>query len=146
MPKKPAEKEISSKQKPKSISKKSAAMGDPQNEASSKKAPVTQSAKADLIMPIPRIMTMMKRDRLNQRVGKDAGVSMTAMLELVAQHLFNLAGDVAVDNKKKRITGDFIKEAIEGDDGLGEALASAVIGKGKKVPKASASKKSTNKR
>ena len=71
---------------------------------------------------------------------------MTAMLELIASNIFNLAGDVAVDNKKKRITGDFIKEAIEDDAGLRKALASSVIGKGKKMPKASATKKSASKK
>ena len=60
---------------------------------------------------------------------------MTAMFEGIALYIIELAGDVTIDNKRKRIIVDFIKDAIEDDDGLKRALSSSVIGKGKKVPK-----------
>ena len=51
----------------------------------SKKAPVTDSSKANLIMPIARVMGMMRKDRLNERVSKDAGIRMTAILESLVE-------------------------------------------------------------
>ena len=57
-------------------------------EGQDRKAPQTQSARANLVFPIPRIMNLMKTDRLNERVGKNGAVMMTAILENVAGKLF----------------------------------------------------------
>ena len=99
-----------------------------------RKTAVSASARAELIMPIQRVLNLMRRDRLNVRVSKSAGIMMAALLEYLAAELSEMAGNFALEKKKKRLTNRFIQLAIQSDYEFSKLLSKAVIHKGGVLP------------
>ena len=100
-----------------------------------RKPAISASAKANLIMPVPRIMGLMRRDRLNTRISKSAGIMMAGLLEYLTGELCEMAGNFALEKKKKRLTNRFIQLAISSDDEFSKMLTQAIIFKGGVLPR-----------
>ena len=85
---------------------------------SKKAAPITSSTRAGLLFSIPKVLKLMKRDRLAARVGKRPSVVMAAVMEYLSAEVLELAGNLVLERNKKRVTPRTIMLAISGDDEL----------------------------
>ena len=80
--------------------------------ANNRKKVVSMKEKTGVTFPIPRVMRLLKRDRLNQRIGKSSAIVMTAVMEYIASEILELAGNVAQEAHKKRIVPRHISLAL----------------------------------
>ena len=86
----------------------------------------TQQSRARITFPVPRVMKMLRTDRLNQRIGSLSAVFMAATLEYLAQELLEGAGNIAQDSRKTRITPRHIKLAIASDPELSKVITGVI--------------------
>lgn len=84
--------------------------------------PVTKSNRAGCTLSVARIERKLRNGGYAKRIGATAGVYMTGVLEYLMAEVLDLAGNVADDNKRVRITPNHIKMAIENDSELKELL------------------------
>ena len=94
------------------------------------KAKVQGSTKANIVMPPARMMKLMRRDRLQQRIGKNAAVFMAGVLDYLTCELLEVSGDVALEAHKKRINPRHLKLAISNDDELVKLTVGSTIHEG----------------
>jgi histone H2A len=104
-------------------------------------------SKADLYFPVTRIKERFMRTQLSaNRIGNDAAVFLTAVVEYLTGELVKLSAKQADMEKKKRIKEKHIKRAVLSDLELHELTEDAVIGGGTlppvRKPKTSAKRKS----
>lgn len=90
----------------------------------------SRAARADLIMPVGRIASMLKEGRYARRVGSGAPVFLAAVLEYLLSELVYHAGQTALEHKKRRITPRYLNLAIRNDEELSQLLHSATIAGG----------------
>ena len=77
---------------------------------------------------------MMRRDHLNERVGKLASIVMTCALEYVASEVLEISGNYAEENHKKRINNRHILLAIKKDDELSKLFHNIIVHEGGVLP------------
>lgn len=99
-----------------------------------KKKATSHSAMAGLQFPVGRVARHMKQSRVASRIGRGAPVYMAAVLEYLTAEVLELAGNAAVDNKKKRITPRHLQLAVRNDDELSKLLAKVSIASGGVLP------------
>ncbi|KAI3967976.1 hypothetical protein MKW92_044018 [Papaver armeniacum] len=99
-----------------------------------KKKSVTRSVRAGLQFPVGRIGRYLKKGRYAQRIGSGAPVYLAAVLEYLAAEVLELAGNAAIDNKKKTINPRHILLAVRNDEELGKLLAGVTIAHGGVLP------------
>jgi len=63
-----------------------------------------RSIRAGLQFPVGRISRFLRKGRYGARVGGGAAVYLAAVLEYLAAEILELAGNAALDMKRKRIT------------------------------------------
>ena len=95
-----------------------------------RKKPVTGASKAQITIPPARIMRMMRRDRLSQRIGKGAAIFMAGVMDYIASEILECSGDVALGSNKKRINPRHIKLALANDEELIKLTAGSIIHEG----------------
>merc|ERR1719229_1977991 len=96
---------------------------------------ISRAQRAGVHFPVGRIHRLMKGYITNKsRVGSTAGVYVAAVMEYLAAEVLELAGNVAKENKAKRITPRHLQLAIRGDEEL-DALIKATIAGGGVTPK-----------
>jgi histone H2A len=95
---------------------------------------ITRSARAGVQFPVGRVHRFLKKYiSTDMRVGGTAGVYVAAVMEYLSAEVLELAGNVAKDQKTKRITPRHLQLAIRGDDEL-DGLIKATIAGGGVVP------------
>jgi len=95
---------------------------------------ITRSARAGVQFPVGRCHRYLKKYlSADMRVGGTAGVYVAAVMEYLGAEVLELAGNVAKDQKTKRITPRHLQLAIRGDDEL-DGLIKATIAGGGVVP------------
>jgi histone H2A len=67
-------------------------------------------------------------------VGGGAPIYLAAVLEYLAAEILELAGNIAKDDKRKRISPRHIQLAVRDDDELNQVLKGVVIPQGGVVP------------
>ena len=77
-----------------------------------------QSALAGLTFPIPRVTKKIRQAFPKNRVGKYSSIFLTAVLEYITAEILEVAGNISLDESKKRITTDYIKKGINNDKEL----------------------------
>lgn len=95
---------------------------------------VSKSVKAGLQFPVGRVTRFMKHGRYSKRLASGAPVYLTAVLEYLAVEVLELAGDVAVNNKKQRINPRHLLLAVRNDDELRRLLQGITISNGGVLP------------
>merc|ERR1712032_713533 len=94
----------------------------------------SRSARAGVQFPVGRVHRYLKKYvSADMRVGGTAGVYVAAVMEYLSAEVLELAGNVAKDQKTKRITPRHLQLAIRGDDEL-DGLIKATIAGGGVVP------------
>ncbi|KAL5065966.1 hypothetical protein RYX36_027703, partial [Vicia faba] len=65
---------------------------------------VSRSSKASLQLPVGRIARFLKVGKYDERVGVDAPIYLSVVLEYLTAEVLDLVGNASRDNKKNRIT------------------------------------------
>ena len=68
-----------------------------------RKAPVSNSVRAQTVFPVGRLNRMLKQGRYSDRIGGSAGVFMAGVLDYISAELLDLAGAVCEEHKMKTI-------------------------------------------
>ena len=93
----------------------------------------SRSTRAGLIFPVGRIENTWIRPALcgrNTRLSEDAPVYMAAVLEYITADVLELAGHVAQDDKKVRITTRHLALALQRDDELNMFFGDYIVSGG----------------
>jgi histone H2A len=96
--------------------------------------PKTRSSRAGLQFPVGRLHRFLREGRYGDRVGAGAPVFLAAVLEYLTVEVLELAGNVARDNKKTRISPRHIMLAIRNDEELNQLLSKITIASAGVVP------------
>lgn len=94
----------------------------------------TRSERAGLSFPVGRIHRFLRKGNYAQRVGSGAPVYLAAVLEYLTAEILELAGNAAIDNKKKTINPRHLQLAIRNDDELNKLLDRVTIASGGVLP------------
>ena len=91
---------------------------------------ITSQARAGLILAPARVLRLMKKDRLNARVGKGPAVVMAAVMEYVTAEIIEIATEQAKKAGRNRIKPRDIQLALSQDEELGRLCHNAIIAEG----------------
>uniref|UniRef100_A0A8C4RBC3 Histone H2A n=1 Tax=Eptatretus burgeri TaxID=7764 RepID=A0A8C4RBC3_EPTBU len=91
---------------------------------------MSRSSRAGLQFPVARIHQLMCNGNYADRIGAGAPVLLAAVLEYVSAEIFALAGKVARDEKKIRITPRHLQLAISNYAELNKLLDGVTIAQG----------------
>merc|ERR1712113_5243 len=87
---------------------------------------VSKSFKAGLQFSVGRITRYLRKSRYSGRIGAGSPVYLAAVLEYLISEVIKIAGNVAYDNKKTRITPRHIQLALGSDDDFNKLLLGSV--------------------
>lgn len=96
-----------------------------------------KSSKSNLIFPVGRIGTMLRKGRYSKRVSRGAATFLAASLEFLVGEALELSSKTV---KGKRITPRAINLAVRHDADLGSLLQNVTISRGGVVGSAAAKK------
>lgn len=100
-----------------------------------KTKPISRSQRAGLQFPVGRIHRFLKaRVHGKQRVGATAAVYCAAILEYLCAEVLELAGNVSLQNRVKRITPRHLQYAIRHDEELDILIQATIAGGGVVTP------------
>jgi len=100
-----------------------------------KTKPISRSQRAGLQFPVGRIHRFLKaRVHGKQRVGATAAVYCAAILEYLCAEVLELAGNVSLQNRVKRITPRHLQYAIRHDEELDILVQATIAGGGVVTP------------
>ena len=94
----------------------------------------SRSSRAGLQFPVGRIARYLRKGSYATRIGGDAPVYLAAIMEYLTTEILLLAGNAALDNKRKRITPRYVKLAVRSDEELNELLGDVTIAAGGVLP------------
>ena len=92
-----------------------------------------KAMQAGLQFPTNRVRRNLKK-ATNNKVTKEAGIYAAAVLEYLIAEAAELAGNIAIDKKKKRIMPRHLMMAIKGDEELNKLLGDAVFASAGRMP------------
>nr|GMD74537.1 histone H2AX [Ipomoea batatas] len=96
--------------------------------------PLSAGVVAGLQFSVGRIARFLKTEKYAGRVGARAPVYLAAVLEYLATEVLELAGNVAMDNKKNRIVPRHIQLAVRNNEELSKLLGDVTISNGGVLP------------
>ena len=80
----------------------------------------SRSKRAGLILPVGRCSRLLRKGKYAPRIGGDAAIYLTAVLEYLSAEVLEISGIAAQDNHCKRITPRHLHLAVRGDTALNE--------------------------
>jgi histone H2A len=95
-----------------------------------RKAAESRSHRAGLRFPVGRVGRAMRSGRYGARVANTAPIYLAAVMEYLTAEVLELAGNVAIETKKVRITPRHLTLAIRNDDELEKLLAHVTLSQG----------------
>ncbi|XP_043922989.1 late histone H2A.2.2-like [Protopterus annectens] len=97
-------------------------------------APKSKSVKAGLTFPVGRVHRLLKHGKYARKIGCGASVYLAAVLEYMTAEVMELAGSVAHNCKRNRITPRHIQLAVRNDDEFHKLLEDVTIAEGGVLP------------
>jgi histone H2A len=95
----------------------------------------TKTNRAELKFSVGRVDRLLRKNCAGKcRVALAAPIYLAAVLEYITAEVLELAGDLAIKDRKHRITPRHLQLAIRDDNDLSELLGSAVIASGGVLP------------
>lgn len=94
----------------------------------------SRSSRAGLQFPVGRVARYLRKGRYATRVGSYAPVYLAGIMEYLTAEMIELAGNVARDHKRKRITPRHVKLAIRNDEEFNKLLGGVTITAGGVLP------------
>ncbi|NWS99125.1 H2A2 protein, partial [Mionectes macconnelli] len=94
----------------------------------------SRSVKAGLQFPVSRVHRLLRRGNYAGRIGSDAAVYLTAVIEYMITEVLEAAGIVAHEKKKRRILPRHIVLAVRMDNELDKFCACVTIAQGGVMP------------
>uniref|UniRef100_A0A8C8S2Y3 Histone H2A n=1 Tax=Pelusios castaneus TaxID=367368 RepID=A0A8C8S2Y3_9SAUR len=91
------------------------------------KAKITRSSRAGLLFSVGRIDRLLRKGQFADRVGAGAPVYMAAVLQYLTHEIVDIAGEVAIRSKKRRISPRHLQLAIHSDSELKKLLGGITI-------------------
>ncbi|XP_067406889.1 late histone H2A.2.2-like [Emydura macquarii macquarii] len=104
------------------------------SKAKEAKAKITRSSRAGLLFSVSRIDRLLRKGQFAGRVGARAPVYMAAVLQYLTYEIVDIAGEVAVRSKKRRISPRHLQLAIHSDLELKKLLGGVTISQGRVLP------------
>ena len=105
-----------------------------------RKGAVTAASRAQISFAPSRLMRLMRRERLNERVGQGAAVYLAGGIDYLCSEIIQLAGEQALAGRKQRIAPRHLKLALADDKELKYLCKDAVIAEGGVKPTVFATK------
>ncbi len=130
-PENPVEPVVTTTTKAKAVKKTGTGIG---RKVMKKGTSISRSARAGLVFPVGRLSTRLRKARVTPRVAGGAPVYLAAVLEYLAAEVLETAGNVARDNKRKRIIPRHIQLAVRNDGELNKLLSHVTIPSGGVLP------------
>ena len=93
-----------------------------------------RARRAGLAFPVSRIARYMKQGKFSPRIGGNAPVYLTAVLEHMVAEVMDLAGKVALAEGRTRITPRHIQLGMRNDAEFIRLLGGVTIGSGGVMP------------
>ena len=90
-------------------------------------AAVSGAKRANITIPPARVMKLLRRDRIAQRMGKSASVYLAAVMDYMASEIIDMSVEQMNMVKKKRITPRNLKLAIANDQELSKMFAGGIF-------------------
>ncbi|XP_045446660.1 histone H2A, sperm-like [Melitaea cinxia] len=107
----------------------------PKKEATVKTKNQTRSIRSGLTLPVGRVHRILRKGNYAPRVGCEASVYLSAVLEYLCSEILELAGNAALENGRSRISPRHILLAIGNDVELDKMLTGVTISQGGVIPK-----------
>ena len=95
--------------------------------------PITGQEKAGCIFGTGRIQRYLRQGRYCDRIGKGAAVFMAATLDYLCSEILEIAGNIAEQHKKTRITPRHIQLGVRNDEELAKLMANIQISDGGQI-------------
>uniref|UniRef100_A0A7S3ZAQ5 Histone H2A n=2 Tax=Lotharella globosa TaxID=91324 RepID=A0A7S3ZAQ5_9EUKA len=95
---------------------------------------MSKTARAGLRYPVGRINRHLRKGKYGQRISTSAAVMMAAVVEYLSAEVLELAGNIAMDHRKNRITPRHIYLGIKLDEELSRHLDDVTIHEGGVLP------------
>lgn len=93
-----------------------------------------RSERAGLLFPVGRAHRFLRDGKYAERVGSGAPVYMMGVIEYLVAEILELAGNAAIENKKRRIVPRHLTLAIRQDDELNLVFRNVIISDGGVMP------------
>uniref|UniRef100_A0A8C8S665 Histone H2A n=1 Tax=Pelusios castaneus TaxID=367368 RepID=A0A8C8S665_9SAUR len=105
-----------------------------QQQREKSKAKITRSSRAGLLFSVGRIDRLLRKGQFADRVGAGAPVYMAAVLQYLTHEIVDIAGEVAIRSKKRRISPRHLQLAIHSDSELKKLLGGVTVSQGGVLP------------
>ena len=99
-----------------------------------KKTPVSSSTRANLVFPVGRFRTMLRKSRIASRLSSDAGIVAAATCQFIIQELACLATDFTEKRKSHQISPADIQKSLLTDEEFRKLFANVQISGGGQLP------------
>lgn len=88
---------------------------------------ITRSERAGITLPVSRFNRHLRRTHYVKRIGNTASVYLTSVIEYILAEILELAGNVTLDEKRKRLNARDIMLAVKQDEELDAFLGRKMI-------------------
>jgi histone H2A len=90
----------------------------------------SRQSRAGLLLPVGRIQTRLREKRLFARLGDEAAVQLTGVLEYLVSEVLTAGAEVAAQRKRRRISSRFVARGVARDEDLSSMLGGTRISGG----------------
>lgn len=94
----------------------------------------TGSSRAGTLFPVGRLNRLLKHGRYAERSGASAGAFLSGVLEYLTAEIFEVAGNICEQHKKKTIAPKHLNLGIRSDEEFSKLMSEVVISQGGQLP------------
>ena len=102
--------------------------------SASRKGTRSGSSRAGTLFPVGRLNRLLKHGRYSERSSASAGAFMSGVLEYLTAEIFEVAGNICEQHKKKTIAPKHLNLGIRSDEEFSKLMSEVVISQGGQLP------------